>query len=415
MVYGQVFHHQGGEEDLVNINVGGIQHKVERCILLRFPNTRVGQLLQCCSVTAILELCDDYSPTEQEYYFDRSPQVFYCVLNFYRTGHFHALEELCVFCFIQEMEYWGICVMDLEACCLDWFLERKDEKEENGESVCDASSGEISVVGADLEFEGTWCSDMRRLMWRTLEDPSYSICSKGIAVISVVVILTSIVAMCVHSVPEFRHIDGVHSALACLEWICIIFFSVEFALRMVAAPRPWRFLGNPLNMIDIASILPFYVILAFEGLDEKDTGDTQGLVNIGQVVQVLRLMRAFRVLKLARHSEGLRAFGETLIHCHREVGLLILFITVGMSFFSTLIYYTEKEDAKSKMSSIPYCWWWAIVSMTTVGYGDVFPQTAAGRIVATLCILCGLLVVSVPITTIMNNFSKYFEKNNAKR
>lgn len=131
--------------------------------------------------------------------------------------------------------------------------------------------------------------------------------------------------MCVHSVPEFRHIDSVYSALACLELICIIFFSVEFALRVVAAPRPWRFLGNPLNMIDIASILPFYVILAFEGLDEEDTEDTQGLVNIGQVVQVLRLMRAFRVLKLVRHSEGVRAFGETLKHCHHEVTLTLIF------------------------------------------------------------------------------------------
>lgn len=184
MVYGQIFHHQSIEEDLVNINVGGIQHKVERCVLLRFPNTRVGQLVQCCSVAAILELCDDYSPAEQEYYFDRSPQVFRYVLSFYRTGHFHALEELCVFCFTQEMEYWGICVMDLDACCLDWFLERKDEKEENAESVRDVSSGEVSVVGGDTEFEGTWCSDIRRLMWRTLEDPSYSRCSKGIAVIS---------------------------------------------------------------------------------------------------------------------------------------------------------------------------------------------------------------------------------------
>lgn len=117
-------------------------------------------------------------------------------------------------------------------------------------------------------------------------------------------------------------------------------------------------------------------ILAFEGLDEEDTEDTQGLVNIGQVVQVLRLIRAFSVLKLARHSEGLRAFGEMLIHCHHEVGLLILFITIGMSFFSTMIYYNENEDALSKMSSIPYCWWWAIVSITTVGYRDVYPQTA---------------------------------------
>lgn len=415
MMYGQILHHQGREEDLINLNVGGIQHKVERCVLLRFPNTRVGQLIQCCSDAAILELCDDYSPTEREYYFDRSPQVFHCVLNFYRTGHFHALEELCVFYFSQEIEYWGICELDLEACCLDWFLERKQNT--CGQSSSGASSEDISVVNSDLwRFEGTWCSEARKLMWQTLEDPSHSKCSKGVAVVSVLVILTSIVAMCIHSMPEFRHTTGSeNSVLDSLEVTCIVFFSVEFVLRVVAAPRPWRFLGNPLNMIDIASILPFYVTLAFESLDEDDGEENQSLVNMGKVVQALRLMRAFRVLKLARHSEGVRAFGETLKNCHSEVGLLILFITVGISFFSTFMHYTEKEDALSKLSSIPVCWWWAIISMTTVGYGDVYPQTAAGRIVATLCILCGILVVSLPITNIMNTFSKYFERNTPRR
>ncbi|XP_051951392.1 potassium voltage-gated channel subfamily S member 3-like [Xyrauchen texanus] len=419
MMYGQVLHHQSRDEDLVNLNVGGIQHRVERCVLLRFPNTRVGQMIQCCSDAAILELCDDYSPAEREYYFDRSPQVFHCVLNFYHTGHFHALEELCVICFSQEIEYWGLCELDLEACCLDWFLERKDERDQNACWLLnnDASFGEFSIASSDLwRFEGTWCSDMRKLMWQTLEDPSYSRCSKGVALVSVLVILTSIVAMCIHSMPELRLVtNGEHSELDSLELICIIFFSVEFALRVIAAPCPWRFLGNPLNMIDIASILPFYVTLAFESLAKENGEENHSLVNMANVVQVLRLMRAFRVLKLARHSEGVRAFGETLKKCQHEVGLLVLFITVGISFFSTLIYYTEKEDGSSKLSTIPNCWWWAIISMTTVGYGDVYPQTTAGRIVATLCILCGLLVVSLPITIIMNTFSKYFERNNAKR
>ncbi|XP_055042357.2 potassium voltage-gated channel subfamily S member 3b [Misgurnus anguillicaudatus] len=413
MVYGQVFHHESNEEDLVNINVGGIRHKVERCILLRFPNTRVAQLLQCCSISAILELCDDYNPTEQEYYFDRSPQVFYCVLNFYRTGHFHALEELCVFCFIQEMEYWGLCVKDLEACCFDWLFERKYKKEKNLENVCDSSPEEISAASSDLTFEGTWCSDTRKFMWQTLEDPGYSRCAKGLAVLSIVIILTSIVAMFVHSMPEYRHITYTDfSVLACLEITCIIFFTVEFALRMFAAPRPWKFLRNPLNIIDLASFLPFYVILAFEGLNEKDRAS---LVNVEEVVQILQVMRAFRVLKLARHSEGVRAFGETLKDSHHEVCRLLLFIAVGIPFFSTLIYYIEKDDASSTMSSFSNCCWWAIVSLTTVGYGDVYPQTLAGRIVATFCILCGLLVVSVPISAIMDNFSKYFGKKNAKK
>ncbi|TRY86335.1 hypothetical protein DNTS_016138 [Danionella cerebrum] len=411
MMYGQVLRPPGREEDLVKLNIGGVQHQVQRCVLLRFPNTRVAQLLQCHSHTAILELCDDYCPKKQEYYFDRSPQVFRCVLNLYRTGHFHALEDLCVFCFCQEIEYWGINELDLEACCLQWLLERKDERVVH--ACGDTSSGEVSSVRTELwKTESMWFSKVRKVMWQTLEDPNHSRCSKAVAVLSVLVILTSIVAMCIHSLPEFRHLsEGERSVLDFLELVCIIFFSIEFALRIVAAPHPWGFLGNPMNMIDIISILPFYLTLVVEGLEEEGMEENQSLVNMGKVLQVLRLTRAFRVLKLARHSEGVRAFGETLMNCQSEVGLLVLFITVGISFFSTFMYYTEKDEAASRLSTIPSCWWWAIISMTTVGYGDVYPLTVAGRIVATLCILCGLLVVSLPITIIMNNFSKYFEKN----
>ncbi|KTG04012.1 hypothetical protein cypCar_00021292 [Cyprinus carpio] len=118
-----------------------------------------------------------------------------------------------------------------------------------------------------------WCSDVRKFMWQTLEDPNHSKCSKGVAAVFVLVILTSIVAMCIHSMPEFRYApDSEHSVLDSLELICIIFFSVEFVLRVIAAPQPWRFLGNPLNMIDMASILHFYVTLAFESVDEEDWG-----------------------------------------------------------------------------------------------------------------------------------------------
>ncbi|XP_052441953.1 potassium voltage-gated channel subfamily S member 3-like [Carassius gibelio] len=151
-------------------------------------------------------------------------------------------------------------------------------------------------------------------MWQTFEDPNHSKCSKGVAAFSVLVILTSIVAMCIHSMPEFQ-VCIRQSVLGSLELICIIFFSVEFVLRVIAAPQTRMFLGNPLNMIDRASILPFYVTLAFESLDEEDGEGNQHLVNMGKVVQVLRLIR---VLKLHQHSEGVRAFGETLKNCQCE-------------------------------------------------------------------------------------------------
>ncbi|XP_078131163.1 delayed-rectifier potassium channel regulatory subunit KCNS3-like [Sander vitreus] len=428
MGYGQILHRQGKEEDQVHLNVGGVRHKVDPDMLLRFPHTRLARLLRCQSEAAILELCDDYSLSEKEYYFDRNPQVFLCVLNFYHTGCIHMMEEVCVFSFSQEIEYWGIQELHLSPCCSYWYHERKeyiDDREWDIRSddqqppSLDSSFEELSALDKDLaKFKGAWCAEVRSYVWLRLEDPGHSRGSKIIAVASLSLVLTSIVAMCVHSMPEFQRVDDNDKpiedpVLAILEEICIACFSAEFIIRMIVAPSLRKFLGNPLNIIDVASILPFYFTLALETADEEAAEENEDLENMGKVVQVLRLMRILRILKLARHSIGLRALGSTIRHSYNEVGLLLLFLSVGISIFSALIYFAEKEEENTDLGTIPSGWWWATITMTTVGYGDTCPVTLAGKIVATLCIVCGLLVVALPVTIIFNKFSKYYQRNKA--
>ncbi|KAJ8377736.1 hypothetical protein AAFF_G00254090 [Aldrovandia affinis] len=423
MLYGKILHRHEIEEELISLNVGGFRQKVDHGTLLRFPQTRLGRLLHCHTEEAILELCDDYCAADREYYFDRNPGVFRCVLNFYQTGRIHLMEELCVFSFSQEIEYWGIKEHQLGPCCGNSFQERKeyledrdwDLRSDEQQPSLDSSLEELSARDKDLErFDGTWCSEVRKHVWLTMEDPGYSRSSRAVAIASLGMVLTSIVAMCVHSMPEFQQVDAndrhiEDPVLAALEIACVICFSAEFAIRLTVAPRPGKFLSSPLNIIDFVSILPFYVTLAFEAMDEEN----EDLENVGKVVQVLRLMRIFRILKLARHSVGLRALGSTLRHSYQEVGLLILFLSVGISIFSVLIYFVERDDEESELQTIPVGWWWATISMTTVGYGDTCPMTLAGKLVATLCIICGLLVVALPITIIFNKFSKYYQRNKA--
>ncbi|XP_028295612.1 potassium voltage-gated channel subfamily S member 3-like [Gouania willdenowi] len=428
MGYGQTLHRHGSEEDQVRLNVGGVHHDMDPVTLLRFPHTRLARLLHCQSEAAILELCDDYSPTEKEYYFDRNPRVFLCVLNFYNTGQIHMMEEMCVFYFSQEIEYWGIPELYLSPCCNNWYHERKEyitdrdwdiRSDEQQQPSVDSSFEELSALDKDLaKFKGAWCAELRSYVWLRLEDPGHSTASKVIAVASLSVVLTSIVAMCVHSMPEFQLVDTNDKpiedpVLAILEEICIAFFSAEFIIRLIVAPSQRKFLGNALNIIDVASILPFYATLALETADEEAAEENEDLENVGKVVQVLRLMRVLRILKLARHSVGLRALGATVRHSYHEVGLLLLFLSVGIAIFSALIYFAEKEEEVTDLGTIPSGWWWATITMTTVGYGDSCPVTLAGKIIATLCIICGLLVVALPVTIIFNKFSKYYQRNQA--
>ncbi|XP_074471893.1 delayed-rectifier potassium channel regulatory subunit KCNS3-like [Sebastes fasciatus] len=428
MGYGQILHRRGNEEDQVHLNVGGVQHQVDPDMLLRFPHTRLARLLCCQNEASILELCDDYSPSEKEFYFDRNPSVFLCVLNFYHTGRIHMMEEVCVYSFSQEIEYWGIQEHYLSPCCSYWYHERKEyiddrdwdiRSDDQQEPSFDSSFEELSAIDKDLaKFKGAWCAEVRSYVWLRLEDPGHSRGSKIIAVASLGLVLTSIIAMCVHSMPEYQQVDENEKpiedpVLAVLEEICIAGFSAEFIIRLIVAPSCKKFLSNPLNIIDVASILPFYATLALETADEEVAEENEDLENMGKVVQVLRLMRVLRILKLARHSIGLRALGATVRHSYNEVGLLLLFLSVGISIFSALIYFAEKEGENSELDTIPSGWWWATITMTTVGYGDTCPVTLAGKIVATLCIVCGLLVVALPITIIFNKFSKYYQRNKA--
>ncbi len=371
MVYGQVLHRQGPEESFINLNVGGFKQQVERMVLQRFPHTRLAQLLYCSSEAAILQLCDDYAAAEREYYFDRNPSFFRYVLNFYHTGKIHLMEELCVFSFSQELEYWGIKELHLDACCSNRFQEQKeyagdpdwgndDDLQNQLQDSLDSSMEELSAFDKDLEmFEGTWCSERRKELWLRLENPGYSCSAKIIAVFSLSVVLMSIIAMCVHSMPEFHQVDVNDKevedpVLAVFETFCVLWFSIEFVLRLAVTPCLRKFLSNVLNIIDFASIVPFYATLAFETMDAEESEE---LENVGRVVQILRLMRIFRILKLARHSVGLRSLGATLRHSYHEVGLLILFLSVGISIFSVLIYFVEREDDESELQTIPVGWW----------------------------------------------------------
>ncbi|XP_061689579.1 potassium voltage-gated channel subfamily S member 1-like isoform X3 [Syngnathoides biaculeatus] len=425
----------GGAEGVVHVNVGGLRRSVRCCALSKFPDTRLGKLPACRSEEEILQVCDDYDAQRKEFYFDRDPATFPYVLHFYRTGRLHVMEDLCVFCFSQEMDYWGVGDFFLDSCCTFRYYERKlgsrrrpswDDDDDAAADVVHAERDDIRRLHAELQrFADVRCGAARKRLWLTLENPGYSLPGKLFSVVSVGVVLASLVAMCVKSVPEYQDIfnlirrasglrylgpapqtfaRGARSTVDAVEALSACWLTLEVLLRFLLSPNRKRFLLRPLNAIDVASVLPVYVTLVCE----RTLGDRSR----GRPLQVFRLLRLFRVLKLARHSAGLRSLGATFRHSYREVGILLLYLAVGVSVFSGMVYTAEYQE-DSGLDTIPACWWWGTVSMTTVGYGDAVPVTAAGRLAAAGCILGGTLVAALPITLIFNKFSHFYRRQKA--
>ena len=199
--------------------------------------------------------------------------------------------------------------------------------------------------------------------------------------------------------------------LSVLEYTCVAYFTLELVARTIFCPDRAVYCCLLMTWVDLLSVMPFYVNEIVIMIDAS-LEDSTGLY----VLKAVGVIRIFRILRLTRYFSGLKILGHTLKASAKELLLMILVLGIGVLVFACFIYYVEQaeEGAKNDFRNIPIGFWWAVVTMTTLGYGDMYPRTALGYIVGAICALCGLLMLALPVPVIVNNFTLYYSHAQAK-
>ncbi|CAK6443100.1 unnamed protein product [Pipistrellus nathusii] len=380
----------------VVINISGLRFETQLKTLAQFPNTLLGNPKKRMRY---------FDPLRNEYFFDRNRPSFDAILYYYQSGgRLRRPVNVPLDMFSEEIKFY-----ELGEEAMEKF--REDE-------------GFIKEEERPLPEK-----EYQRQVWLLFEYPESSGAARVIAIVSVMVILISIVIFCLETLPELKgdnkdfagtvhRIDNttviytsnfLTDPFFIVETLCIIWFSFELVVRFFACPSKADFFKNIMNFIDIVAIIPYFITLGTEIAEQEGTQKGEQATSLA-ILRVIRLVRVFRIFKLSRHSKGLQILGQTLKASMRELGLLIFFLFIGVILFSSAVYFAEAEEDESHFSSIPDAFWWAVVSMTTVGYGDMYPVTIGGKIVGSLCAIAGVLTIALPVPVIVSNFNYFYHR-----
>lgn len=203
-------------------------------------------------------------------------------------------------------------------------------------------------------------------------------------------ILFSIFVVILDSVPYLN--NQYKSIFIFLEWIFTILFTLEYIIRIYSSPKPSRYIFSIWGLIDLLSILPTYLSLFVYGYHYL------------LIVRIFRLLRVFRIFKMVRFNKEASSLMKALNSSAYKISIFFSFLITIVVLLGTIMYVVE--DGNNGYTSIPQSIYWAIITITTVGYGDVVPHTALGKLISSFAMLIGYAIIAVPTGIITAEFSK---------
>lgn len=362
----------GKSTERIKINVSGKKYELTYSRLLKFPRS----LLARSRLRARF-----YDEEKDEFFFDRNRMAFESVYHFYQTaGEFLRPEHVPNELLMREMQFFG----------LTEYLSQKTR---------------ASISMPPPPSRNIPSNRYQRMVWELFEDPGSNAVARILNAVMLLLILVSVILLCIETLPEFgdatmlpasrnatadnqqarvnitftvgRHENDLKVAddslsrklqkLFIVEAFCVVCFTLELLIRFVVSPDKLRFFWNILNIFDLLAVLPFYITITIS--------TSPASIQSAYVLRVLRLMRVFRFAKIYRYSSVVQIFVETIRECASDFMMLGFLILTTTIVYASCSYYFEQENQGTDFVSIPAACWWAVVTMTSVGYGDMVPVT----------------------------------------
>ena len=216
--------------------------------------------------------------------------------------------------------------------------------------------------------------------------------------ILIAAIITSVIVVMADSIEAIN--KQYTELLLALEWAFTLLFSIEYLIRIYCNPRPLRYIFSFFGVIDLMAILPAYLLMFFSGAKYM------------MIIRLLRILRVFRILKLSHYVAQANLLLVALSASKSKILVFLFFMLTITSLFGAVMYLVEGPE--HGFTSIPRSIYWAIVTVTTVGYGDISPQTALGQTLSSLMMLTGYAIIAVPTGIFTAELSKTMKDNMAQ-
>ncbi|CAF0996699.1 unnamed protein product [Rotaria sp. Silwood1] len=396
-------------QNRIIINISGVRFETFKSTFEVYPNTLLGNEKRRKYY---------YDTVLDEYFFDRHRGCFEAILYYYQSkGRLRRPNSVPLDTFLEEVTFFDLGQDALAQVCKDENL-KEVEKPQLPRNRC------------------------RRYIWATIEYPEFSFIAKLFNILLLIIILISTITLAIESLPQYSHLsedactkEYKHRKIGksnysmnfsehiCLSYfsspfhriqiICIGFFTLELILRLISTPSLSKHFKSFMNWIDIIAVVPFYVNIIINLVDQLHYQNVTIYSSLA-LLRVLRCVRIFKFYRVFKNIKTIRVLAVTVKESMPDFLVLAVTLTLIAFLFGAAIYLIENTNDSSAFDSIPKATYWGVITITSVGYGDIVPVTALGRLIAALCALSGVGTIAMLVSVLVDRYQRVYTKCKAR-